>query len=210
MATRYVINIQAFNKYGTEGYLHEPLVVQTDFGFNDVSQLPVYNPNDLPLAIILIVCGVGTLLLIFNVILIVYFIRKRKRKDETGSMTGSNETDAHTVEMFTPLPPYPDELNYNYDGSPHLYDVTVSVSVWLVVLWRCLMFFLCCRRKIDHLFRNSQNSQNHPCIVHTKTTTPLNMQHQCKLSTMQMHPMVGTHYGFFFSHIIIRKHFILR
>ena len=85
MATRYIINIQSINKYGTEGFLKEPLVVQTDFGFNDVNQMPIYNGNDLPLTIILIVCGVGTMLLLFNVALIVYFIRKRKRKGETGN-----------------------------------------------------------------------------------------------------------------------------
>ena len=59
MAVRYIINIQSLNKYGTEGFLKEPLVVQTDFGFNDVNQMPIYNGNDLPLTIILIVCGVG-------------------------------------------------------------------------------------------------------------------------------------------------------
>ena len=84
MATRYIINIQSFNDFGSEGYLQDPLRVQTDFGFNDVSQLPIYTGNDLPLTIILVVCGVGTLLLLFNVILIIYFIRKRKRKGETG------------------------------------------------------------------------------------------------------------------------------
>ncbi len=160
MATRYVINIQSSNKYGTEGYLQEPLIVQTDFGFNEVSQLPVYNPNDLPLAIILIVCGVGTLLLIFNVILIVYFIRKRKRKDETGSTTGTNDTDAHTVEMFTPLPPYPEELNSNYDGSPTLYDVNVGFSILRIssrlLSWNSLLF--CCRTKSGHLCLSFQGS----------------------------------------------------
>lgn len=84
MATRYIINIQSLNEFGTDGYLSEPLMVQTDFGFNDVNQLPIYTGNDLPLTIILIVCGVGTLLLLFNVILIIYFIRKRKKKSETG------------------------------------------------------------------------------------------------------------------------------
>ena len=85
MATRYIINIQSFNDFNSEGYLPEPLRVQTDFGFNDASTSLVYNGgNDLPLTIILVVCGVGTLLLLFNVILIIYFMRKRKRKGETG------------------------------------------------------------------------------------------------------------------------------
>lgn len=114
MATRYVINIQSLNSYGTEGFLKDPLIVQTEFSFNDVNQMPIYNGNDLPLTIILIVCGVGTLLLLFNVALIVYFIRKRKHKDETDSTTGTNETDTNTVEMFSPPPPYPDELNYQF------------------------------------------------------------------------------------------------
>ena len=84
MATRYVINIQSFNQFGTEGFLREPLVVQTDFGFNEVNQLPIYTGNDLPLTIILVVCGVGTMLLLFNVALIVYLIKKRKKKGEAG------------------------------------------------------------------------------------------------------------------------------
>ncbi len=123
MATRYIINIQSLNQFGSDGYLRDPLVVQTDFGFNDVSQLPIYTGNDLPLTIILVVCGVGTLLLLFNVILIIYFIRKRKKKGETDSTTGTNETDANTIEMFTPPPPYPDELNYQLELSPNFYEV---------------------------------------------------------------------------------------
>jgi hypothetical protein len=87
MATRYIINIQSFNDFGSDGYLPEPLRVQTDFGFNDASPSLVYagGGNDVPLTIILIVCGVGTLLLLFNVVLIIYFMRKRKRKGETGT-----------------------------------------------------------------------------------------------------------------------------
>ena len=84
-ATRYIINIQSFNKFGTEGFLREPLIVQTDFGFNEVNQLPIYSGNSLPLTIILVVCGVGTLLLLFNVALIVYLIKRKKRKGEAGN-----------------------------------------------------------------------------------------------------------------------------
>ena len=83
-ATRYVINIQAQNKFGSLGFLSDPLIVQTDFGFNEVSQLPIYSNNSLPLTIILVVCGVGTLLLLFNVALIVYLIKRKKKKGEAG------------------------------------------------------------------------------------------------------------------------------
>jgi hypothetical protein len=65
--------------------LREPLIVLTDFGFNEVNQMPMYNNgNNLPLAIILIVCGVGTMLLLFNVALIVYLIKRKKKKGEAG------------------------------------------------------------------------------------------------------------------------------
>ncbi len=83
-ATRYVINIQSINRFGSGGFLREPLTVQTDFGFNDVNQLPIYNVNNLPLTIILVVCGVGTMLLLFNVALIVYLIKRKKKKGEAG------------------------------------------------------------------------------------------------------------------------------
>ncbi len=113
-ATRYVINIQSLNKFGTDGFLRDPIVVQTDFGFDEVNQLPIYNENNLPLTIILVVCGVGTLLLLFNVALIVYLIKRKKKKGEADSTTDTNETDANIVEMFSPPPPYPDELNYQF------------------------------------------------------------------------------------------------
>ena len=95
-ATRYVINIQSLNKYGTEGFLREPLIVQTDFGFsNDVNQMPIFTGNDFPLTIILVICGSGTLFMLFNVAFIVYLIRKRKRKSEAGlflcSLFGTNK-----------------------------------------------------------------------------------------------------------------------
>ncbi len=83
-ATRYVINIESFNKFGTEGYLREPLIVQTDYGFNEVNQLPIFTGNELPLTIILIICGSGTLFMLFNVAFIIYLIKKRKRKGEAG------------------------------------------------------------------------------------------------------------------------------
>ena len=145
-ATRYVVNIQSLNKFGTDGFLRDPLIVQTDFGFNEVNQMPIYNGNNLPLAIILVVCGVGTLLLLFNVALIVYLIKRKKKKGEAGgfeflklrllnlslksfmnfvadSTTDTNETDANIVEMFSPPPPYPDELNYQFDINNHNFEV---------------------------------------------------------------------------------------
>ncbi len=89
-ATRYVINIQSLNKFGTEGFLREPLIVQTDFGFNEVNQLPIYNNNNnLPLTIILVVCGVGTMLLLFNLALIVYLIKKKQSNGEAGKIYGT-------------------------------------------------------------------------------------------------------------------------
>jgi hypothetical protein len=40
------------------------------------------------------------------------------------STTDTNETDAaNTVEMFSPPPPYPDELNYQYDINSSSYEV---------------------------------------------------------------------------------------
>jgi nephron len=122
VATRYIINIQSMNNFGTDGFLREPLIVQTDFGFNEINQLPLFNGNDLPLTIILTVCGVGTLLLLFNVALIGYFIKKRKKKGEADSTTDTNETEANTIEMFSPPPPYPDELNYHFDLNAHGFE----------------------------------------------------------------------------------------
>jgi len=87
--------------------------------------MPIYNENNLPLTIILIVCGVGTMLLLFNVALIVYLIRRKKKKGEADSTTDTNETDANIVEMFSPPPPYPDEINFQFEDEykpfvPHL------------------------------------------------------------------------------------------
>lgn len=116
-ATRYVINIQSLNKFGTEGFLREPLIVQTDFGFSagEVNQLPMFNNSEFPLTVILIICSSGTLFMLLNVAFIVYLVRRRKRKGEADSTTDTNETEANTVEMFSPPPPYPDELNYHFD-----------------------------------------------------------------------------------------------
>jgi hypothetical protein len=83
-ATRYVINIQSLNKFGTEGFLREPLIVQTDFGFNEVNQMPIFNNNDFPLTVILIICSSGTMFMLLNVAFIVFLIKKRKRKGEAG------------------------------------------------------------------------------------------------------------------------------
>lgn len=84
MATRYVINIKSLNKFGTEGFLREPLIVQTDFGFNEVNQMPMFTGNDFPLTVIIFICGGGTLFMLFNVVFIVYLIKKRNRKGEAG------------------------------------------------------------------------------------------------------------------------------
>jgi hypothetical protein len=46
--------------------------------------MPIYNGNNLPLTIILVVCAVGTMLLLFNVALIVYLIKRKKKKGEAG------------------------------------------------------------------------------------------------------------------------------
>lgn len=83
-ATRYIINIQSLNKFGTEGFLREPLIVQTDFGFNDVNQMPIFDRNDFPLTVILVICGSGALFMCFNIAFIIYLIKKRKIKGEAG------------------------------------------------------------------------------------------------------------------------------
>ncbi len=121
-ATRYIINIQSFNKFGTAGYLREPLIVQTDFGFTEINQMPIFTGNDVPLTIILIICGSGTIFMLFNVAFIIYLIKKRKKKGEADSTTDTNETEANTVEMFSPPPPYPDELNYDFNLNANPYD----------------------------------------------------------------------------------------
>jgi hypothetical protein len=75
------------NKFGTDGFLRDPLIVQTDFGFNEINQMPIFNQNsinDFPLTVILIICSSGTLFMLLNVGFIVYLIRKRKRKGEAG------------------------------------------------------------------------------------------------------------------------------
>lgn len=122
-ATRYVINIQSLNRFGTEGFLREPLIVQTDFGFNEVNQMPIFTGNDFPLTVILVICGSGTLFMLFNVAFIIYLIKKRKRKGEADSTTDTNETEANTVEMFSPPPPYPEELNYQIDLNGNNFEV---------------------------------------------------------------------------------------
>lgn len=40
----------------------------------------------------------------------------------TDSTTDTNETEANTVEMFSPPPPYPDELNYQFDLNLNNFD----------------------------------------------------------------------------------------
>ena len=107
--------------------------------------MQVFTGNELPLTIILVICGSGTLFMLFNIAFIVYLIKKRKLKGEAGlknfliikllflylivfgfkdSTTDTNETDAaNTVEMFSPPPPYPDELNYQFDMNSSSYEV---------------------------------------------------------------------------------------
>ena len=52
-----------------------------------VAPLSAEGANDTPLIIILTVCIIGLLLLALNILLILYFIRRRKRKLEKGEMS---------------------------------------------------------------------------------------------------------------------------
>lgn len=47
-------------------------------------------------------------------------ITLKKIKDST---TDTNETETNTVEMFSPPPPYPDELKYQIDLNTNNFEV---------------------------------------------------------------------------------------
>ncbi|CAF1285704.1 unnamed protein product, partial [Didymodactylos carnosus] len=107
IGTTYLFSIRANNSFHLSPWTDEFSITTS----RDVPQ-PIYPfvpQTRFSLTVILIVCALGIFLLIFNIILIAIFVKRRRKKSDNDSTTGTNETEANTVEIFQPPPIFTDD-----------------------------------------------------------------------------------------------------
>ncbi|GAB1610364.1 nephrin-like isoform X2 [Argonauta hians] len=121
----YEITMLAFNKLGESEYQRKELISKTS-NLNPPEEHDASSPqdsDDMPLIIILVVCIVGIFLLALNIGLIMFFIRRKRKRLENGSDTTSH---TNTFELFGstkeshlyPMSPSEDARSYDtYDKS---------------------------------------------------------------------------------------------
>jgi hypothetical protein len=104
LGTEYEFTVVAINRHGESEDKKEFIRAKT----SAVAPLAEEGPaEDIPLIIILTVCGIGIILLALNIFLILFFIRRRRKKlDKDSSESGSQ---ANTVEMFNAPPVFVDD-----------------------------------------------------------------------------------------------------
>ncbi|KAK3106873.1 hypothetical protein FSP39_001753 [Pinctada imbricata] len=97
-STDYIIDVEASNDLGTVQD-EESFIART--ADSDKSVLPPSRTtdNDTPVIIILVVCVVGIFLLALNIGLILFFVRRRKKRLESNSDSTSH---TNTIELYGP------------------------------------------------------------------------------------------------------------
>ncbi|XP_053408375.1 nephrin-like isoform X2 [Mercenaria mercenaria] len=100
LGTEYELTVMAFNDLGGSDYSTEVITAKTS---NLKPAIDVKKEEekaeDMPVIIILVVCVVGIFLLALNIGLILFFVRRRKKRMENGSDTTSH---TNTIELYGP------------------------------------------------------------------------------------------------------------
>ncbi|XP_060601091.1 synaptogenesis protein syg-2-like isoform X3 [Ruditapes philippinarum] len=100
LGTEYEMSVMAYNDIGDSDYSVEVVVAKTSNlkPTSDVKK-EEEKAEDMPVIIILVVCVVGIFLLALNIGLILFFVRRRKKRMENGSDTTSH---TNTIELYGP------------------------------------------------------------------------------------------------------------
>ncbi|KAK6173113.1 hypothetical protein SNE40_016632 [Patella caerulea] len=95
---QYQLTVSAFNSLG-ETYQYSSITAKTSSVAppEDISTSTLQNAEEVPIIIILVVCIVGVFLLTLNVGLILFFVRRRRKRLEDGSDTTSH---TNTLELY--------------------------------------------------------------------------------------------------------------
>ncbi|KAL8624534.1 hypothetical protein ACOMHN_005836 [Nucella lapillus] len=104
LGTEYQMTVLAFNSLGESDFQPEGLTAKTSSVITptDISTSELQGSDDVPVLIILVVCIVGVFLLTLNIGLILFFVRRRKKRLESGSETTSH---TNTFELYGPTKP---------------------------------------------------------------------------------------------------------
>ncbi len=109
LAREYYISIRSNNSYHLSEWTDEILAPTSRY----LPSSPFYSFSSsatstrFSLTVIVIVAVFGLFILLINIVLISLFIMKRRRSNvnsDNSSTTGTNETEANTVDIFQPIP----------------------------------------------------------------------------------------------------------
>ncbi|XP_059141660.1 nephrin-like isoform X2 [Physella acuta] len=125
LGTEYELTVLAFNDRGESSYQERGITARTSDVVTpaDISTSELQGTDEIPVIIILVVCIVGVFILTLNVGLILFFIRRRKKRLEATSDTASH---ANAFELYNsthkvphPYPPPSDDTRSygTYDKS---------------------------------------------------------------------------------------------
>ncbi|XP_064595394.1 nephrin-like isoform X2 [Liolophura sinensis] len=101
LGTHYELTLLAFNDLGESEYNIDGIVAKTSSVAppEETTTSSFSGQDEVPLIIILVVCIVGVFLLALNVALILYFIRRRRKRLENGS---DSTSQTNTIELYGP------------------------------------------------------------------------------------------------------------
>ncbi|CAL1531983.1 unnamed protein product [Lymnaea stagnalis] len=125
LGTEYEMTVMAFNDRGESIYQPRGITARTSdiVAPADISTSELQGADEIPVIIILVVCIVGVFILTLNVGLILFFIRRRKKRMEA---TSESTSHTNTFELYGPTsksensypPPSDDTRSYGtYDKS---------------------------------------------------------------------------------------------
>lgn len=100
LGTEYEMTVLAFNSLGESAFLAQGITAKTSSVIppSDISTSELQGSDEVPVIIILVVCIVGVFLLTLNVGLILFFVRRRRKRLENASDTTSH---TNTFELYS-------------------------------------------------------------------------------------------------------------
>jgi len=107
LGSEYHLNIRSNNSYHLSPWTDDIIIKTLNFLPLSFYHLSEFSKTKMYFTFILIIAIFGLVVFLINIILVIFFIIKRRQSNvnnENLSTTGTNETETNTVDLFQPIP----------------------------------------------------------------------------------------------------------
>ncbi|CAF4048068.1 unnamed protein product [Rotaria sp. Silwood2] len=107
LGSQYYISIRSNNSYHLSKWTDEIIISTSNYLPSLKFHLSEISSTNISFTLLILIAVIGLIILLINIILICFFIIKRRQfnmTSENSSTTGTNETETNTIDIFQPIP----------------------------------------------------------------------------------------------------------